>query len=95
MIFLPVRLDEATMMALEQQKVDATLGDAVSLQVEIPSTEAYVADLLTRFVEGRQLHFYREGDHLVYVLTKPPVDLWYPKILPTPDFKEEEETYDH
>ena len=56
------------MMALEQQKVDATLGNAVSLQVEMPSTEAYVADLLGKFLEGKQLTLYRDGLPLIYTL---------------------------
>ena len=93
-ITFQVTLSEDTWIALNQQKVDVTLGQASTMGVTLPTDPEFMADILTRYAEGRQIHFYQEGNHLVYALTDYPIDYWYPVIRETKKEKEKEETYD-
>lgn len=84
-INIPITLSEDTWVALNQIKVDVTLAQATTMGVNLPTDQEFMADILTRYAEGRQIHFYLDGEHLVYTLSKHPVDLWYPDLVPTTD----------
>ena len=98
-ITLPITLAEDTWLALNQIKMDVAFAQATTIGVTPPTDPEFMAEVLTRYAEGRQIHFYLDGEHLVYTLSRHPVDLWYPDLVPTTDMKaykakQKEETYD-